>query len=182
MWFLRERVSWYIASGILASLVGVYFIVSIQTASYLAPKPALGNFLTLGAAISAGIYNSLCRRLTQTYSPWTITFYQSIVATIIFLPLAITESVLFESFYVDAKIVFSILYLAIGSSIGAYFILNYTLSKLPTYQVAIFANFIPVVTVFASWIIFGDILQPLQILGASLILMGIFLTYARLRN
>jgi drug/metabolite transporter (DMT)-like permease len=180
MRILRERANRYIVSGIFASLLGVYIIVSLQPVSYLAPKPVLGNFLTLGAAISAGIYNSLCRRLTQTYSPWTITYYQSIVATIIFLPLAVAESFILESFYVDTKILLSILYLAIGSSIGAYFILNYTLSKLSTYQVAIFANFIPVVTVSASWLIFGDILQPLQILGAILILIGIFLTYVRL--
>lgn len=179
LWILGEKVNHYAVIGIFFSLIGVYLIVSLQEKSVLAPKPLLGNIFTLGAAISAGIYNSLCRRLTQTYSPWTITYAQAIVATFVFLPLAVNETILLRESYVNIKIFLSILYLAIGGSVTAYLILNYTLSKLPTYKVAIFANFVPVVTIFASWLIYGDMLKSVQFIGAGLVILGICLTYIR---
>jgi drug/metabolite transporter (DMT)-like permease len=72
-----------------------------------------------------------------------------------------------------------VVYLAAGSSVGAYLILNYSLSKLPTYRVATFANFIPVVTIGASWIFYSEILSGSQFGGAMVVIFGIFLVYYR---
>lgn len=175
-WIIKEKFHWQAVIGITISFLGVYFIVSRQSQTVLAPFPVLGNLFALGAAVSAGLYNVLCRRLTQTYSPLTITYYQSIVATIIFLPLAVGESFLRSSILIDWPIILSVLYLGIGSSVLAYLILNFTLSRLPTYRVAIYANLIPVVTILASWLIFNELLQFLQLAGAGLIIGGIYLT------
>jgi len=178
---IREKISRRAFGGILLSLAGVYFIVSRQQGTILAPSPILGNLFAMGAAISAGFYNVLCRRITRTYSPLTITYYQSIVATTVFLPLAIIETFFRESTYIDGSILLSIFYLGFGSSVAAYFLLNFALSRLPTYRVAIFANLIPVVTIFASWIIFQEVLRPMQFFGAALILLGIYLASFRLK-
>lgn len=181
-WILREKTHGWALFGIFFSLLGVYLIVTSTVESYLAPRPFLGNMFTVGAAISAGLYNVLCRRLSQTYSPWTITFYQSLVASIVFLPLALYQFFLSPDIQLNTEIIFSVVYLAVGSSIIAYFILNYSLSRLPTQQVAIFANLVPVVTVFASWIIYQEFLVRQQFLGAVLVLLGIYLTYLRSNN
>ncbi|MFZ0390278.1 MAG: DMT family transporter [Calditrichia bacterium] len=165
--------------GVLLSLAGVYLIVSVQESSELAPQPLLGNLFTFGAAISAGLYNVLCRRLSRTYSPLTITFYQSIVATVVFLPMAAVETFLRHSFTLNGFVVGNLLYLGVGSSVGAYFLLNYTLSRLPSYKVAVFANLVPVVTILASYAFYGDLLRPMQFAGAALVITGIYLTNAR---
>lgn len=182
LWILKEKTTRIAILGIIISLVGVYFIVSTQGVSVLAPHPVLGIALTLGAAMSAGLYNVLSRRLTQTYSPWTVTYYQSIVASIVFLPLAVGEGFLLPHIYIDEKIVLSILYLAFGSSVIAYFLLNFSLSRLPTYKVAVFANFVPVVTITASWLVYGEILSAVQFTGAMLVIVGIYLTYYRYKK
>jgi drug/metabolite transporter (DMT)-like permease len=135
--------------------------------------------MTLGAAISAGLYNALCRRLTRTYSPWTVTYYQMIVATIVFFPLTIYEGFTLEQNFLNLEILISVLYLAAGSSVAAYLILNYSLSKLPTYQVATFANLIPVVTITASWLFYRELLSGSQFLGTIIVIFGIFLVYYR---
>ncbi len=181
-WILRERTHVWAIIGIIFSLFGVYVIVTSVVESSLAPRPFLGNIFTVGAAISAGLYNVLCRKLSQTYSPWTITFYQSLVASVVFLPLAISEFFILPDIQLNTEIFLSIVYLALGSSIIAYFILNYSLSKLPTQQVAIFANLVPVVTVFASWIIYQEFLARQQLLGAVFVIVGIYLTYLRFKG
>ncbi len=179
LWLLRENTHWLAVAGIGLSLLGVYFIVSTQQTSELAPYPLAGNFLTLGAAVTAGLYNVLCRRLTRRYSAWTITYYQAIAASLFFLPFASAEGFLYSGWFIDRTVVFSILYLGLGSSVVAYYLLNYSLSRLPTYKVAIFANLIPVVTIFASWIVYTEILDRHQWLGALLVILGIYLTYYR---
>ena len=181
-WILKEKSRIPAITGIVLSLLGVYLIVMASAKSDLAPRPLLGNLFTIGACVSAGLYNVLCRRLGQTYSPWTITYYQSIVATVIFLPLAIIEYFILPDFQVTGEVFFSVLYLALGSSVAAYFILNFSLAKLPTQKVAIFANLVPVVTVFASWIFYGEFLAARQFFGALLVILGIYLTYLRTKK
>jgi drug/metabolite transporter (DMT)-like permease len=179
--FLREKVNPIAITGIFVSLLGVYFIVSLQQKSTLAPFPLLGNLLVLGAAISAGLYNVLCRKLAQIYSPWTITFYQAVVATLVFLPLSLFTGGLIWKAEITPAVIYSILYLSLGGTF-AYYLLNYTLRHLTTYKVAIFANLIPVVTISASWIYYGELLSLQQLAGALVVIMGIYLTYYRRRK
>ncbi len=179
LWILKERTTMLAITGIILSLIGVYFIVVIQPKSQLAPKPMLGNLLTLGAALSAGFYNVLCRRLSRIYSPLTITYYQSMVATVVFLPFALFESYFNPAFRINGFILLNVLYLGVGASVAAYLILNYALSRLPVFRVAIFANLIPVVTILAAWFVYGELLEVLQLLGALFIIAGVYLTYAQ---
>ena len=101
------------------------------------------------------------------------------VASIIFLPLAIFDSTTLQENHLNWEVVMAVLYLAVGSSVAAYLILNYSLSKLPTYQVATFANLIPVVTISASWLFYRELLSLLQLIGALIVIMGISLVYFR---
>lgn len=174
---LKERLYLINILGILISIFGVYFIVTLQKSNALAPHPVLGNFLTLGAAIAAGFYNSLARRLAQRYPPITLTYYQTLGATIVFFPLAIIEYFFAGGFHIDAFIIGNVFYLAIGGSIFAYFLLNRALSRIGAAQVAVFANLIPVVTIIFSFLLFNEMLQPLQLVGAVCVLGGIYLTY-----
>jgi drug/metabolite transporter (DMT)-like permease len=174
---LRERLSLVNMVGIPISIFGVYFIVILQQSSSLAPRPVLGGLLTLGAAMAAALYNSLARKLTQKYSPLTLTYYQTLMATIVFLPLAVIEYYLSGKIHVDAFIAGNIIFLAIGGSIFAYFLLNRSLSRLGASQVAVFSNFIPVVTIVFSYFFFDEVLRPLQFVGAGCVLVGIYLTY-----
>ena len=51
MIFLKEKMTPFATLGVFISFLGVYLIVSYQTASVYAPKPLLGNMLVFGAAI-----------------------------------------------------------------------------------------------------------------------------------
>lgn len=175
---LNERANFIVVLGMIISLVGVYLVVSVQEKSSLAPFPLLGNLLVFGAAISAGLYNVLCRKLVQTYSPWTITFYQAVVASVVFFPLAIFDGKSMLGGNINITVAYSILYLSLGGTI-AYYLLNYNLRHLTTYKVAIFANLIPVVTISASWIIYGELFNPQQFVGAAVVILGIYMTYYR---
>jgi len=176
---LKEKPSPATFLGVALSIGGVYLVIGQQQATVLGPHPLLGNLLTVVAAASAGVYNSLVRRLTRRYSFVTITYYQTLVATIVFLPLAIGEYALTGKFSTDWRIVGSVAYLALGASVFGYLILNKALSVIGAAQVAIFANFVPVITILASYLLYKEVLNPVQFVGAALVLIGIYLVYAR---
>lgn len=179
LWLLREKIGRVGLIGIIFSLAGVYLIVSAQRQSSLAPHPLLGSLFTFGAALAAGMYNVLSRRLSRRYSPLTITYYQTVIATLVFLPLALLELRWHPRPQLNGYILANVLYLSLGCSVIAYFILNYTLSRLRTARVAIFSNLIPVVTILASYFVYREFLYPLQLAGAALVVAGVYLTYRR---
>lgn len=178
-WLLKEKNNRWGIVGILFSIAGVYLIVSIQKQTGLAPRPVLGSLFSLLAAAAAGFYNVLCRRLSQSYSPLTITYYQTVVATAVFLPLAGLETLQRPESHLNGWVLLNVLYLALGCSVLAYLILNHMLSKIQTARVAIFANLVPVVTIFATWLLYGELLEPAQWLGTVLVMSGIYLTFSR---
>lgn len=176
---LNEKPGGLGVAGVLICFAGVYFIVRLQETNSLAPAPLLGNSLVLLAAMSAGFYNCFARKLSLNHAPLTITYYQTLIGTAAFLPLALWEYFRGDSLYLDWAIAGHLLYLALGGSILAYFLLNHALSRLEAAKVAVFSNLIPVVTIAASYLFFGEILQPMQFAGAALVIGGIYVTYVR---
>ncbi len=174
---LQERANILSMVGIAVSFLGVYVIVHFQTTSVLAPHPVLGSILALGAAACAGLYNSIARRLSFRHHPVTITFYQTLIATWVFAPLALLEIWYNPPETIRPATLGSLLYLALGSSLVGYLLLNFALSRLKAVQVAIFSNLIPAITLLAAYVVFGEMLLPLQFLGSILVLGGVFLTY-----
>lgn len=173
---LSERQGWPALVGIAISVAGVYLIASGQAVSELAPRPLLGNALIFGAAVSAGLYNCLSRRMSARYSALTITYYQSLAAVLVFSPLAYWEFLHGGAPQLSLPVISSVLYLGIGGSILAYFLLNLMLSRLEAARVAVFANLIPVVTLVVSYLVFQEILTPAQAAGALLVVAGVTLT------
>lgn len=179
MRILKERLSILSGLGIVISLFGVYLLVSVSQSSAIAPRPVLGNMLTFGAAIAGGLYTIVCRQLTQKYAPTTITFYQTAIASLVFLPLALLEGQTRIPLRLDAMVLLNVAYLAVGCSVLAYFILNYTLRHLQATRVAVFTNLIPVITIFASWLLYNELLSFRQFIGAIFIIVGIYFNFAK---
>ncbi len=175
---LHEKATRWSVLGIILSFIGVYFIVHFQDQSGLAPRPLLGSLLALGAAACAGLYNSLARKLSFRHHPMTITFYQTVIATLFFSPLALWEVARQPLQSLHWQTVGSVVYLAVGSSVLGYFLLNFALSHLKAVQVAIFSNLIPAITLVASFLVFGEILNTWQLGGSVLVLSGVYLTFS----
>lgn len=179
---LAERPGWREVLGILICFLGVYLIVGRQEASGLAPDPLLGNVLALATAMSAGLYNVLARRLSFSYSPLVITFYQALAATVVFAPLATWEYAADPgALDLTLPVVGSVLYLSFGASLAGYYLLNRSLSRFGAAQVAVWGNLIPVVTIAASFMVYGEVLGWGRMAGAVLVVAGISVTFVRAR-
>jgi probable blue pigment (indigoidine) exporter len=68
-----------------------------------------------------------------------------------------------------------VLTLAVFNTIIAYFLYNHSMQVLTALEANVFLNLAPFVTAVLAWWLFGDMLQPIQLLGMVVVIGGITL-------
>jgi drug/metabolite transporter (DMT)-like permease len=171
---LNERLPGRAWLGFALAICGIVWMTVHSVSNEHAPNPLLGNFLgflamccAVGNVISVKI---LCER----FSPLFLTAVQAFVGCIFFLPLLFVAGTMPQAFHLGAVI--SILYLGIGVTIGAYWLYNFGISRIPAGQASSFLNLIPVVTLFLGWLILGEHLTPMQYLACAVVIFAVFLS------
>jgi drug/metabolite transporter (DMT)-like permease len=173
---LRERIGPRGLLGIILSLLGVALLV---TSGGDLGGSVLGDVLIFGAVVSAAFYMLFTRRLGANLSSLQITGMQVIFGAIIFFPAFLYELPDLRWREVGGDALLAVGALAVFATIGAFLCYNYALTKIPASSAAVCINGIPLVTAGASWLLLGEILSPLQLLGGTVVLLGVFLAHQR---
>lgn len=187
--FLNEKPNLYQVLFIILSIAGVAVIVLLDGYEGGVSKPVGFLFLT-GAVISAGFYSILSRKLSENFTPFEITFVMMWAGAIFFNIIDIIQRISNNNLMDYLKdisnynVIVPIIYLGIFSSVIAYILHNFMLSKLPASQAAVFANLTTIVSVFAGILINHESFYWFHILGGIMILTGVWGTnyYARSKN
>lgn len=162
---------------IILSVAGVIFITIMKSSTEIS-----GNFLGMaligGAVIMAGIYNIMSRKMSVDFKPEVITYFMMTIAAVVFNIILLSTKATTVSNYIvpltNMKVLIPVIYLGILSSVLAFFFVNYTLSKLPASQSAVFANFTTVVSILAGVFIRNEPFYWFQIVGAVMIIIGVW--------
>ena len=156
-------------AGALISLAGVTLVAGV---SFALSGSAAGYFFMGGACCSWVVYCFLTRPLFVRCSRIYIVFWQSVIGFIGFLPFAVFEAPWqMPSLYVWSHVIF----LGTFCSAMGYWLYSLSLKELGVEISALFINFIPVISAVCGFLILGERLQPLQWLGAVLVLAGVYL-------
>jgi drug/metabolite transporter (DMT)-like permease len=182
MVFLKERPGKAQLFFIAASVAGVVFIVlmSGDSNSAAAPSHMAGILSLLGAVLAGGIYNILSRKLSESFTPVEITFVMMWTGAIAFslwsVISALAKGRLIENLSLlgNGNILVPILYLGILSSVCAFFMLNYMLSKLPASNSTVFSNLTTVVSIIAGVFIRHEAFHWYQLFGGAMIILGVW--------
>lgn len=178
---LHERVTRLNIIGILVSFAGVVIVILNPDLS-LNEDPA-GMWLMLLAVFCAVGYTLMVKKLTLTYNAYSITTYQNIFGTIMFLPLFLIFDLKdFTAVQHTAKALLNLGYLAIFGSSIAFILFNYSIKTIGATRTEIFSNLIPVFTAIFAYFMLGEELGPKKILGISVVLCGLFLSQLKSRN
>lgn len=170
--WLGERLSPRWGGAIALSLVGVALLSLTGTSTEAAPDPVLGNLLELGAMVSAAVSMVGVKRLSDRYPPWFLTGLQAAVGVVFFAPAVFVDG--FDQLARVPLLVWGcIVYLGVAVSLGAFGLYNLALSRLPAGRAALAINLVPVVALFAGWLVRGEALTAAQLLGAGLIVAAV---------
>lgn len=158
----------YAGAGL--SAVGVTLIVVESLRLSLAPL----GYLYMGfAALSWVVYAFTTKPLLSKYDSLEVTLWQTLFGAAGFVPFALLEHVEWSA--VTPGIVANVLYLGVFCSAVGYLFYIISLKVLGAGVSSVFINLIPVVSVAAAFIIFGERLSPLQFAGGGVAISGVYL-------
>ncbi len=136
-----------------------------------------GILLMLIAVFSAVGYTMMVKKLTEKYNVFTITTYQNVIGSILFLPLfLIFEYREFLSSQHSVKAIVNLGYLAVFGSSLAFIFFNYGVKILGAMKAEIFTNIIPVLTAVFAYFMLGEDLGFQKMFGIAVVLSGLFLS------
>jgi drug/metabolite transporter (DMT)-like permease len=178
---LHERVSVLNIVGILISFMGVLIVILNLDFSFNA-EPS-GMLLMLLAVFCAVGYTLMVKKLTERYNAYSITTYQNIMGTLMFLPLFLVFDLQdFATASHTAKAILNLGYLAIFGSSIAFILFNYSVKTIGATRTETFSNLIPVLTAVFAWFMLGEELGLKKIIGIGVVLAGLFLSQLKSRK
>lgn len=178
-YFLDEKPTVKQVIFIIVSVSGVALIGFMGSSGETGTSP-LGIFLMLGAVMSAALFSIISRKISRQFNAIEITYFMMIVGAISFNFLSITSHIIkkdMSSYFkplTNVTFITSIIYLGILSSIVAYFLINYSLSKLQVSKTTVFSNISTIVSILAGIIFLKESFHLYHVIGSTLILLGVW--------
>ena len=165
--------------GLLVAYFGVMVIAAQgNMRNIIEMKFNFGDLLLLASTVCFAVYNILCKEFTTTLSSTLETFYIFAYGTIGLIPWLIMS--IRENMKVDLILnIYSIgciAFLAIGSSAIAYLFFNQGIEKIGASKASECINLVPVIAIILTLIVLKDIPQMYQIVGAIIILLGVYIS------
>jgi drug/metabolite transporter (DMT)-like permease len=162
---------------ILASVGGVMLIMAMQKQNG-SGSSFLGSILLIVAVLAAACYNIASRRASARFAPIQITWVMMLVGAVAFNLIALGQCAAAGSltlYFEPLPLVWpAVAYLGILSSVTAFFLNNFALSKLPAAQSAVFSNLVTVIAVTAGVLFRNEPFYWYHAAGAAAILVGVW--------
>lgn len=179
VYFLKEIPSIKRVMYIVVSVLGVA-IIGVMSASDNTSTSLRGILLLLGAVTCAGLFTIISRKASKHFTPIEITYFMMGSGAVFFNIIWITSLIIRGDIrtYFDplskSEFVIPVLFLGILSSIVAYLLINYTLSKIEASNTSVFANISTIVSVVAGVVILKESFHFYDFIGSALILIGVW--------
>jgi len=177
--FLKERPTAPQLLAIGLSVAGV-LLIGVMQATDEVGRNVVGLLILLGAPISGAAFSVLSRYLSKQFKPVEMTYVMMNLGALFFFTVGFGSFVIagdMASFWEPIRnpmVVGAVGYLAIFSSIGAFFLLNFALSQLTSAQVSAFPSTTTLIAVLAALFILGESLFWFHYVGGALIVFGVW--------
>lgn len=172
--FFKEKLRKGFIAGSLVALSGVTLVVF--NGSVLLKLNPLGDCLTLLAALSWAFYSLILRQMGNKYSTLFITrkvFFYGLITMILYLPFAPSSFHLERLCY--PLVYGNLLFLGIVASMLCYLSWNACVRIIGASRASNYLYINPLVAVWASHLFLSEPITPTALLGAGLIIGGVYI-------
>jgi drug/metabolite transporter (DMT)-like permease len=171
----QERPSRRATAGIATAFVGVVVLL-LGRGLASARGSLVGDLLILAAVVAWVLYTTEGKPFAASHGPLRATAWSMVAAMLLMLPMAPFVMRPLETLNASLTAQGCVLYLGLLTSVVAYLIWYYALSKVPASKVAIFSNLQPAATALAAWALLGEALHWALAIGGVLVIAGVRLT------
>ncbi len=171
-----EKVSKKMILGILISLCGVGLLVSKDVPQTFDLANALvGDLLIVGAAFAFTLFTVLAKPALKKNSPLKVNTYSIVTGTIFMIPFTLPSVVSKDWLSLSPVGWFSIVFCVVITAGVSYTLWNRGVAKIGASKTQIYQNLTPVVTASLSIPVLGEMISPLQVLGALIAIIGVYI-------
>ncbi len=175
---LKEHVFTINVTGLIAGLLGTVILSGLPLflLGISDPQVFLGNLFMILAALSWVVGLFFSKQLHAKYSSLAITAVAFLVAIICFAPPALLDYLENPQWINHVSIVglAGLLYIALMSSVVGYFLIEWSVGKMPVSRAALFQYVEPFIATTLGVSILGDRISYSFIVGAILIGLGVY--------
>ncbi|MGD2148863.1 MAG: DMT family transporter [Anaerolineae bacterium] len=166
------------------SIVGLLFASGVHDPSVWQLKP-LGIVAGLGTGLAFAIYSLLGKASSaRRVKPWTATLYTFALGSAFLLLVQSPDTLLWLSRplgegsagWREAALGWSVIIaLAIGPTLGGFGLYTVSLTVLPASTANLIVTLEPAITAVLAYVLLGERLTAMQIVGGAIILIGVFI-------
>lgn len=163
-------------AGIGLSFVGILLIVaSSGTGLRLDGATFLGDMLILAATLCWSLYSVLSVPLLGRYSPLRIAALATAIGAVPLIVMGVPSLLSQNWAQVDRGGWTGLIYSAVFAVVVAYIIWNHGVQKIGGARTAVYNNLTPLVAALTAALFLGEAITPLEIVGAAVIFLGLYL-------
>lgn len=161
-------------ASVVLSVIGVGMIVGLDLQDLENGGSLIGYLMMFGAVFSWIVYSVANKPLFERYDQGVITFYQSAIGMVFFLPFMAFENNQWDKIF-TTEIMLHVVFLAVFASAIGFYVYLKGLDYLGISESSIYINLIPVVTVIVSFFWLGEVLKPMQMVGGALVIASVYI-------
>jgi drug/metabolite transporter (DMT)-like permease len=175
MWIAyRARFARVFIVGMVFAFVGAIMLVGPNASGGEGEHKLLGDALGLSSAVFYAAYQLVVKDARSEYSTARLMAWSTTITGLALLPFALLAPGAFLPAHAAGWL--PLLALALVAQIGGQTVIAYALAHLPASLSSVSLLIQPLTAAIAAWIIFGEAIGPLQMLGGALLIWGIYLS------
>ena len=177
---LAERLSWIQALGVVSAFTGILFMVFQGSfGALLHLNINSGDLIMFGAVCFWSGYAVALHGGAGLPRLAVLLFLISVSGAVLVLPFYVAEALSRRQFIVSIQSVSAVIYLSLGATAIAVFFWSAAIRSVGANRAAVFLNLIPVFGAALAVAFLGERLFAYHLIGAGLVVAGIFLAVRR---
>lgn len=180
--FLKEKLNGLKVAGILLCICGILFLLMKgDFKNLLSMKFSAGDGWVMLAAILFSVYTVTARKKLAAISFTGFLSATFILGTIILFPFYLWEAQK-QTFTWNGNLIYSVLYLGLGTSIIAFFCWNFSIKQIGAGRTALFGNLIPIFSSIEAVLILHEPFTKIHLISMLMVFAGLLLANLQLNR
>ena len=181
--FKIEKTNKYQILGLIISVLGILSIITkLNLEIILSLNFNIGDLIMIGGVVSWGLYSSFLKRKTFTLPLLTLVHVLCSFGLIFIFPQFFYEFSQGQTIDLDIELFYILIFLALFPSIGSYYCWAGAVSIIGANRAGIFLSLIPLFSTIMAIVIFNEKFQFFHLIGAILIIIGLYLSNRENKN
>lgn len=176
--FLKhEKITWAGWMGIILSFVGFYLVITQQNGTFgFSLNRARGDLMIFAGNLCWAYYTVMAKPLLERMSPFKLTAITMAAGAAFFLPFSAKDIMHIPWTIVSFKAWAMLCYSALFAISICYIFWYASVKRVGSSKTAIYGNITPIFSIIFAYIILSEKMTFFQIVGALIILTGVYMT------